>query len=242
MGSYDIGGSFSTNITFKNCVQSNFYKYKEKNIVFNHTEYWGIMGTNYCKNLTYDKCVLSRLDAHAGVYNITIKDSTISEINLIGGGSAKIIGSTIITKEDCQSSLLTLREDYGSTWKGEILIKDCDFINWNSDAVYLVGGRWNNWDFGYVTHLPSVTVDNLKIDKPSEKVYIFTEFCRDHSETIDSETLTNGASNKNPMDIGVSIEIRNSTTGYAFAGSPNDYISGKIKIIEKKQEKIDALA
>ncbi len=232
MGSYDIGGSFSTNIKFKNCVQSNFYKYKEKNIVFNHTEYWGIMGTNYCKNLTYDGCMLSRLDAHAGVYNITIKDTLISEINLIGGGVARIEGSKIIAKEDCNAALLTLRDDYGSTWKGDIIIKDCEFINWSASAVYLVSGLWNNWDFGYITHLPSLTVDNLKIDKPSESIYAFTEISRDRSETIDRVTLKDGTINKNPMDIGVKVEIKNNTEGYKYQGSPNAYVDSKITVVE----------
>ena len=45
---------------------------------------WGIGGTNYCKNMEYIGSTLSRLDAHAGLYNGRIIDSTVNYISLTG--------------------------------------------------------------------------------------------------------------------------------------------------------------
>lgn len=231
MGSYDIGGLFSANIYFKSCIQTNFYKYKEKKIAYSPYERWGIMGTNYCKNLTYDSCILSRLDAHAGVYNVNIKNNTISMIYLIGGGVANIEGSTVIAPEDFPLSFLELREDYGSTWKGKIIIKDCEFINWTSNNVFLVSARWNNWSFGYITHLPELYVENLKIDKPT-RVFAFSPL-NNTDEAIDQPTLKNGSVNLNPMNISVSVTVRNSNPSYTLQGSLNPYVNSVISIINE---------
>ena len=64
--------------------------------------------------------VLSRFDAHMGVCNATIKNSTLGHqgINAIGKGLLKI--------ENCKiqgRTMVNLRSDYGSTWEGEIIFK-----------------------------------------------------------------------------------------------------------------------
>ena len=232
MGSYDIGGSFTTNVKFKNCTQSNFWKYEAKRRPFSERERWGIMGTNYCKNLTYEDCLLSRLDAHAGVYNVTIKNTTISYIKLTGGGKALIENSTIIVPDWAWGPVFELRADYGSTWKGDILVKDCVYINEMRPENYLCYAKWNNWPFGYTTYLPNITFDNLKIDKPLEKNYIFTPLHPDPKMNLDEPTLYDGNENKNPMVITPTITIKNNN-GYNFVACPTEYVSEKIKIVEE---------
>jgi hypothetical protein len=59
-GTYDIGANTSINIVWKNCTQSNMFT--ENGSV--RGDIWGVMGSNRCKNLTFDNCVLSRFDAH----------------------------------------------------------------------------------------------------------------------------------------------------------------------------------
>jgi hypothetical protein len=141
------------------------------------------MGTNYLKNLTYDSCYLSRFDAHAGVWNATIKDTKIGLfINLVGGGTAQIERTHVMSGY----SFLTLREDYGSTWKGDINIIDCEYSpyrngsygqiygyaigykatdNQPGNTITLISGQPHpEWNFGYRCHLPyNVTVKNFKI-------------------------------------------------------------------------------
>ena len=244
MGSYDIGGQFANKITLRGCVQSDFYKYAEKDIAYCELERWGIMGSNYCKNFYYDNCVLSRFDAHAGVYNVTIKNSVISYIKLIGGGTALIENTRVIAPEGFNQPFIELRGDYGSTWHGEIIIKDCEYLNWHGragvyipwkdDGVYLASVLWNNWPFGYKTYLPTVTVDNLKIDKPYDTIYIFDKMVNDDSTRIDMPTLNDGSINENPMHIAVTVTIRNNKCGYKYEGTTNSYANEKITLKEEK--------
>ena len=228
MGSYDIGGSFGNNIVYRKCIQSNFYKYEEKNITYNEHERWGIMGSNYNKNITFDSSVLSRFDAHAGIYNVVIRNTKISYIKLIGGGKAVIENSTIIAPEGEARPLIELRPDYGSTWRGEIVVKDCEFINWTHPNVYIIGGVWNNWAFGYKTSLPSITVDNLKIDKPTDKIYVYPKYVSDVTKKIDEEMLEGDVKNLNPMFISPTVTVKNNEGGYNYVASENPYIASKV--------------
>jgi len=156
MGSYDLSLGRALNISFINCTQTND---------INDALYWGILGSNYCKNLVYDNCVLSRFDAHMGVANATIRNSTLGHqgINAIGCG--------IFTVENCTiygRSLINLRSDYGSTWQGEFHIRDCIFVPYNGKAtsVSLIGGSYSGQhDFGYTCYMPErILIENLKID------------------------------------------------------------------------------
>ena len=232
MGSYDIGGRMATNVCFYDCHQSNFYKDKERGIAYDYHEYWGIMGTNYCKNLIYDKCTLSRLDAHSGVYNVVIKDTTISFIALTGGGTALIENSTIVSPDNSNGSLFQLRGDYGSTWKGDVIIKDCTYVNDDPNRIMLTYAIWANWDFGYKTYLPRVTLDNLKFAKPGV-AYLYPILTRDKDIRMDEEVLYNGEKNLNPMKIDAPLIIKNNTAGIKYIASENDYVNSKIHIIEE---------
>jgi hypothetical protein len=88
MGSYDLSVNRALNVSFINCSQTND---------INDSQYWGIMGSNYCKNLVLDNCIFSRFDAHMGVANATIRNSTLGHmgINAIGTGTFTVENSTI---------------------------------------------------------------------------------------------------------------------------------------------------
>ncbi|MFN8240496.1 MAG: hypothetical protein U0X39_07065 [Bacteroidales bacterium] len=156
MGTYDISINRALNVSFVNCSQTND---------INDNRYWGILGSNYCKNLVYDKCTFSRFDAHMGVANATIKNSTLGHqgINAIGSGTFLVENSTINGR-----SLINLRSDYGSTWQGEFIIRDCILIPYGGRAtnVSLIGGsNSGQHDFGYICYMPErITIENLIID------------------------------------------------------------------------------
>lgn len=156
MGTYDISVNRALNITFENCSQTND---------INNTAYWGIMGSNYCKNLLYDRCTFSRFDAHMGVANATIRHSTLGHqgINAIGTGFFVVENSTIHA-----TSLINLRSDYGSTWEGEFLIRNCLFVprGVQSGNVNLIGGsNSGQHNFGYTCYMPTrITIENLTIN------------------------------------------------------------------------------
>jgi len=156
MGTYDISLNRALNVSFVNCKQTND---------INDSRYWGILGSNFCKNLLYDSCVFSRFDAHMGVANATIRNSTLGHqgINAIGSGTFTVENSTIHSR-----SLINLRSDYGSTWQGEFIIRDCKFVPANGRPVSasLIGGSYSGQhDFGYTCYMPEkITIENLKID------------------------------------------------------------------------------
>ena len=156
MGTYDISLGRSLNVSFLNCSQTND---------IDDRTFWGLMGSNYCKNLVLDSCSFSRFDAHKGVANATIRNSTLGHmgINAIGSGTFTVESTTIRGR-----SLINLRSDYGSTWQGEFVIRNCIFVpaGGSSTSANLINGSYSgHHDFGYTCYLPErITIENLYID------------------------------------------------------------------------------
>ncbi|MCE7062393.1 hypothetical protein [Dyadobacter sp. CY343] len=156
MGTYDLSVNRALNVSFINCSQTND---------INDNTYWGILGSNFCKNLLYDNCTLSRFDAHQGVANATIRNSTLGHmgINAIGSGMLLVENSTIRGR-----SIVNLRSDYGSTWQGELVIRNCVFVPVNgkpANPVLISGSYSGQHDFGYTCYMPEkITIENLKIE------------------------------------------------------------------------------
>ncbi len=159
MGSYDLSVNRALNVSFVNCSQKND---------IDDSRYWGILGSNYSKNLVYDGCTFSRFDAHMGVANATIRNSTLGHmgINAIGSGILTVENSTIRGR-----TLINLRSDYGSTWQGEFIIRNCVFIpaGGKSISASLIGGSYSGQhNFGYTCYMPErITIENLSIDDPN---------------------------------------------------------------------------
>lgn len=156
MGSYDISVGTTANVTFENCRQLND---------IHDTKRWGIFGSNYSKNIVFDNVVFSRFDAHKGVANATIKNSVIGHqgMNLIGTGTFLVENTRVFG-----SSFINLRSDYGSTFEGEIVIRDCEYTPANgrsADAVIINGSHSGGHDFGYTCHMPrKITINNFFIN------------------------------------------------------------------------------
>jgi hypothetical protein len=156
MGTYDLSVNRAVNVSFVNCSQTNDIDDKK---------YWGILGSNFCKNLLYDNCTLSRFDAHQGVANATIRNSTLGHmgINAIGSGLLTIENSTIRGR-----SVVNLRNDYGSTWQGEIVIRNCIFVPAGgkpASASLISGSNSGQHNFGYTCYMPErITIENLRIE------------------------------------------------------------------------------
>lgn len=156
MGTYDISANRALNVSFVNCRQTNDIKNKT---------YWGIMGSNYCKNLLFDRCTFSRFDAHQGVANATIRNSTLGHmgINAIGSGTFLVENTTVYGR-----TFINLRTDYGSTWRGNFVIRNCVFVPACGKPVTacLIGGsNSGRHNFGYTCYMPEqITIDTLHID------------------------------------------------------------------------------
>ena len=176
MGTYDIGAATAVNAKFINCSQTND---------ITNIDYWGIAGTNYCKNLVYDGCALSRFDAHQGVLNATVINSVLGHhgIKLIGSGTALIENTTVLS-----DSFVALRSDYGSTWNGELIIRNCKFYPTGISSHIIDAENSEDHDFGYTCYLPQkIEVDGFYVHRMGNN-YLFTKVNPKHnSDSYDAE-------------------------------------------------------
>lgn len=221
MGTYDLSASRSLNVSFVNCTQTND---------INDSKYWGILGSNFCKNMLYDHCTLSRFDAHQGVANATIRNSTLGHmgINAIGSGMLLVENSTIRGR-----SIVNLRSDYGSTWQGELVIRNCVFVPADGKPITasLVSGSYSGQhDFGYTCYMPEkITIENLRIDDSGhpenyQGPAIFTNF--------NPEMTDNTYQEKFPYVKTKEVILRNVTTasGEAVRLSDNPFMFREVKV------------
>ena len=221
MGTYDLSVNRALNVSFVNCSQTND---------INDTKYWGILGSNFCKNILYDQCTLSRFDAHQGVANATIRNSTLGHmgINAIGSGVLLVENSTIRGR-----SLVNLRPDYGSTWQGELIIRNCVFVPAGGTSIRaeLIGGSYSGQhDFGYTCYMPErITIENLRIDDSRHgETYrgpaIFANF--------NPQMTDNSYGEKFPYVITKEVILRNITTasGKALRISDNTFMFRDVKV------------
>ena len=218
MGTYDMTVNRATNVTVENCKQINdMYD----------TSLWGIFASNYSKNITFDSVQWSRFDAHMGVANATIKNSVLRIVNIIGSGlflmeNTKVSGSGFIN----------LRPDYGSTWEGDIIIRNCEYVP-KSDVVLISGSYSGQHDFGYTCYLPKkITIDGLVIDDANlgdkyQGPKIFADFNKKYTSEAFKENF--------PYVITEEVVIKNMTvkSGKPYSISNNPFMFRKVRITEK---------
>jgi len=156
MGTYDLNANEVVNFTMIGVRMDNICDPKR----------WGVIGTNFCKNILLENCTLSRMDTHQGVSGTyTIRGCTLGHagLNAIGRGTLTIENSTLNGR-----SLLSLRSDYGSTWEGTVVIRNCRWLPACGAAVQptlLNASNDGQHDFGYPCHMPrEITIDGLVID------------------------------------------------------------------------------
>ena len=221
MGTYDISLNRALNVSFVNCSQTND---------IDDSKYWGILGSNFCKNLLYDRCIFSRFDAHMGVANATIRNSTLGHmgINAIGSGTFTVENTTVRGR-----TFINLRSDYGSTWQGEFIIRNCVFIPAGGKPINasLIGGsNSGQHDFGYTCYMPErITIENLRIDDSNHPEdykgpAIFANF---NSHMTDDSYVE-----KFPYVITRDVILKNVTTasGKALRLSDNPYTFKDVKV------------
>ena len=156
MGSYDYTANSVVNFKMINCRMDN---------ITDRTR-WGVIGTNFCKNILLEDCELSRMDTHMGVSGTyVIRRCTLgyAGLNAIGRGLLTVEDSTL-----CGYSLINFRSDYGSTWEGNVVIRNCRWIpacgRTCRPQMFYVGNDGTH-DFGYDCFMPrEITIDGLYVD------------------------------------------------------------------------------
>jgi hypothetical protein len=156
MGSYDFHANDVVNLRLLGC---------RMNHILDRTR-WGVVATNFCKNILLEDCTLSRMDTHMGVSGeYTIRRCTLGHmgINAIGRGQLRVEASTLYGP-----TVISFRSDYGSTWHGDVQVRNCRWIPACGDRVqpHLFGVTNDGLhDFGYPCAMPrNILVDGLRVD------------------------------------------------------------------------------
>lgn len=176
MGSYDINLHAVADATIAHCRQTTDIMDRD---------YWGLIGSNFCRDLTLDDCVFSRFDAHCGVHNCTLRGCTLGHqcLNAIGFGHFLVEDTTA-----CGAALVTLRPDYGSTWRGDFTIRNCVWQPLGKSRAVFAGNNDGTHDFGYECFTPQrVVIDGLKIVEngeadPADPLFIFNDYAGEPDE------------------------------------------------------------
>ena len=222
MGTYCLSMGISNSITLRNCTQSNFF---DDDGVTPRKGICAIQGSNKSKNLSYENCLLSRFDAHTGVRNANIINSSVQHFRIIGGGTIRVENSHVYS-----NLLLSLREDYGSTWRGDVIVKDVVLHNPAENPSFMYA-KWANHDFGYQTYLPeTIIIDNLSITN-GEKIQMFTPPFVEQSKIIINDKV-DGVPNKNKMIPPKKIIVRNNKAGLEFIVPDSDFFKDTEFIFE----------
>ena len=227
MGSYDLSPGNLNDFYVYNVTMHNFFGPDGVTPSVN-CGWWGVMGSNYCKNLTYDSCKLTRFDAHCGTYNATIRNSEVGTLTLIGGGLFTLENS--IVHAATRGNIISLRSDYGSTWRGEFYLKDVTVVSttFNGTTMAIMNGTHTNWNFGYECYMPEkVTVDNLVCTAPKVNTIVLANGSITN-EGISNETI-NGSANLNPYAVTKTLIVKNNKKGYTYTlPGTNTYLETEI--------------
>lgn len=153
MGSYDLSIGGSVFVRVENLKQNG---------IMDNTR-WGLMGTNHCRDLYFDNCIMSRFDAHENVVGLTIRNTTLGHqcFNAIGHG--QMVVENVVAYGN---SFLNLRGDYGSSWDGDITFRNCTWYpsDRNSSPSFIGGSNFGGHDFGFPCYMPHhITIENLHI-------------------------------------------------------------------------------
>ncbi|MDF7800273.1 hypothetical protein P4C99_12415 [Pontiellaceae bacterium B1224] len=156
MGSYDYNLSNVVNLRMLGCRMNHILDRSR----------WGVIGSNFCKNILLEDCELSRMDVHQGVSGTyTIRRCKLGHmgLNAIGRGLLTVEDSTLYGR-----NLVNFRSDYGSTWEGDLVIRNCRWIPAGGSTVtpHMIGVSNDGMhDFGYPCFMPrQILIENLIVE------------------------------------------------------------------------------
>ena len=217
MASYAMGANGCANVTFKKCIQTNFFD--ETGEARAETTYF--VSISNSKNLTVEESVFSNVLAARNNSNISITDSAVGFISAVGSGSLNIVDSHMYS-----DVLITLRAYDGAYWNGDIVIKDVTVHNVSD--VSLISASWYNYNFGINASLPeSITIDNLLLVNDA-KINVFSpNFVETSNKNPSREEVEDydgtPIKNRNPLKPTEKIEISSNSENYTFIIPENEF-------------------
>jgi hypothetical protein len=214
MGSYGYHANLAVDFRMTNCRMGNDIHDRSR---------WGVVASNFMKNFLVEKCTLSRVDVHMGVSgSYTIRDCTLGHagLNAIGRGQLTVENTAIHS-----GKFISLRSDYGSTWEGDVNIRNCRWITSNKNPILFEMQNDGSHDFGYPCFMPkNIVIDNLTVEEPKGSNGVFV---------LDSPYGKSNAKQAFPYRLTESISIKNfkSTSEKPPQVSKNPEIVKAVKLV-----------
>ncbi|MBO5946380.1 MAG: hypothetical protein J6Q69_07225, partial [Clostridia bacterium] len=141
-GTYEIGGLGGNDIKYYNVDTVNLFTDGNDDPSDGTTapagflHIGGCMGTNYCRNFLFEDCTLNTFDSHKGLGNVTLRNCEVGSATMQGSGDILIENHTAYVSNS--ASVVLLRSDYGSTWRGKLTMKNID-IKYDANDPYTEG-------------------------------------------------------------------------------------------------------
>ncbi len=156
MGTYGYRADLVVNFRMEHCRTGDIHDASR----------WGVVATNFMKNVVLEDCMLSRMDVHEGVSGgYVIRRTTLGHagLNAIGRGTLLVEDSTIRS-----GRFITFRDDYGSTWDGDVVIRNSRWelppARGRYQAMFHVTNDGRH-DFGYPCSMPrTIRIEGLYVD------------------------------------------------------------------------------
>lgn len=158
MGTYSYRADLVVNFRMLNCRMDE--------AAIHDTSRWGVVATNFMKNVLVEDCVLSRMDVHQGVSGgYVIRRTALGHQGLqaIGRGLLLVEDSTIHSR-----NLISFRTDYGSTWDGEVVVRKSHWVpppGGGGRPVMFAASNDGMHDFGYPCSMPrEIRIEGLFVE------------------------------------------------------------------------------
>jgi hypothetical protein len=163
MGTYGYHANLVVDFRMNNCRMGNDVNDRSR---------WGVVASNFMKNMLVENSILSRVDVHMGVSgSYVIKDCTLGHagLNAIGSGQLIVENTTLQCK-----NLVSFRSDYGSTWEGDVIIRNCRWLPPNKNPTLFGMQNDGTHDFGYPCFMPkTIRIEDLTVQEPKDSKTIF---------------------------------------------------------------------
>ena len=226
-GGYGIGGDNVLNLSLNNIRGEGHEK-------------WGLIGTNFIRNLYVNNCNVNRIDIHYGGWNVYINNSNIGNrgIHLQGGGDL-FITNTLVNS----ATFIVFRGDYGSTWDGDVRISNGTLKPYNGeDSIYSIIGH--GFDYNHIYNKELIFTRSVSIQ---DFTFDFSELTGDNvNKNAYILIYPNGKSLDGLIHFPTNIDVRNVTKSGRKKGlhlmrlfHPRNYYmeeEGKFDFISKEIE------
>lgn len=200
---------------------------------------WGGIDGNYSRGILVKDSHVTRVSGHAFCSDIKVVNSTIYDQAAIHGyGKYEVINNKISFRGEGFKALVQTREDYMSSWDGEIIIKNCE---WDvigsldeSRIVQCLPATYDGRPSGvtdFVAFEPTVQVDGItfdvKVPTPTSGYYTITGMYLGGSGVdnthLDKKRLPDNICSIKNIGVNSSIDVKFNpiTNGRSYAAVAN---------------------